>query len=144
MKTYEILTDYELLQIESLRRRILKSKSISQSLDYKKKIDKIINQATERFCALSPEEQIRWVKRLKFQKQNRKNDNVEVMDVFTKEEKVDWTEINSHVEIEEIIPPIHDILSEEDIKKLKEMVHEDQLADVYELLMKGAARYFLV
>lgn len=54
VKIRDVLTEHELLRVESLKIQMLRSTSLLKAWKYKKEIEEILIHARERFLALSP------------------------------------------------------------------------------------------
>lgn len=126
VKVRDVLTEHELLKIESLKIQMLKSTSLLKAWKYKKEIEEILINARERFLSMSSEEQERWVKKINLERNKLKLD--------------DQT-------IEQLIPPMDEVISREKMERLCEIIRnendKERIEEIYNIIMQAAIRNYL-
>lgn len=123
VKIRDVLTEHELLRVESLKIQMLRSTSLLKAWKYKKEIEEILIHARERFLALSPEERERWVKKVELERNKLKLDGQA---------------------IERLIPPMEEVISKEEMDRLRELLEsesdKDRIEEIYDIIMREAIR----
>lgn len=123
VKIRDVLTEHELLRAESLKIQMLRSTSLLKAWKYKKEIEEILIHARERFLALSPEERERWVKKVELKRNKLKLDGQA---------------------IERLIPPMEEVISKEEMDRLRELLEsesdKDRIEEIYDIIMREAIR----
>lgn len=126
VKIRDVLTEHELLRVESLKIQMLRSTSLLKAWKYKKEIEEILIHARERFLALSPEERERWVKKVELERNKLKLDGQA---------------------IERLIPPMEEVISKEEMDRLRELLEsesdKDRIEEIYDIIMRAAIRNYL-
>lgn len=126
VKIRDVLTEHELLRVESLKIQMLRSTSLLKAWKYKKEIEEILIHARERFLALSPEERERWVKKVELERNKLKLDGQA---------------------IERLIPPMEEVISKEEMDRLRELLEsesdKDRIEEIYDIIMRAVIRNYL-
>lgn len=126
VKVRDVLTEHELLKIESLKIQMLKSTSLLKAWKYKKEIEEFLINAGERFLSMSSEEQERWVKKINLERNKLNLD--------------DQT-------IEQLIPPMDEVISREKMERLCEIIRnendKERIEEIYNIIMQAAIRNYL-